>query len=114
MQPVDFPFATLIQGASWPDFDQWIIAAYIGIGPMGLGYLLWTYAMAGDGAKILAPIGYATPLLSTILLILSGESYTDRSLYGITLVLTCSIGVLILQKIHTNRVKKLVQPQNQS
>ena len=96
---------TLIQGTSWPDFDKWIIAVYIGIGPMGVGYLLWTYAMAEDGAKILAPIGFAIPLLSTLLLIVSGESYTNRSLYGIMLVLTCSVGVLVLQKIHNNRAK---------
>jgi drug/metabolite transporter (DMT)-like permease len=70
---------------------------------MAAGYFLWTYAMSGDGAKIIAPIGYATPLLSTVLLLASGEDYTQRTLYGIALVLLCSIGVLYLQHIHKNR-----------
>lgn len=89
------------QGGAWPGISHWWVAAYIGIGPMAAGYFLWSYAMSGYGAKILAPIGYATPLLSTALLLVSGADYTQRTLYGIALVLTCSIGVLSLQHIQT-------------
>lgn len=95
------------QGGSWPDISHWGVAAYIGIGPMATGYFLWSYAMSSDGAKILAPIGYATPLLSTVLLLASGEDYTQRTLYGIALVLACSIGVLSLQHIHTKKADQV-------
>jgi drug/metabolite transporter (DMT)-like permease len=73
---------------------------------MAIGYFLWSYAMSGDGAKIIAPIGYATPLLSTILLLVSGEEYTQHTMYGILLILSCSIGVLFLQHIHSKRMDK--------
>jgi drug/metabolite transporter (DMT)-like permease len=94
------------QGSSWPDINYWWVAAYIGVGPMAIGYFLWSYAMSGDGAKIIAPIGYATPLLSTILLLVSGEDYTKRTMYGIFLILSCSVGVLFLQHIHSKRMDR--------
>ncbi|WP_161626858.1 DMT family transporter [Desulfospira joergensenii] len=89
------------QNGGWPEINDWGIAAYIGVGPMAIGYFLWSYAMSGDGAKIIAPIGYATPLLSTVLLLVSGEDYTQRTMYGILLILSCSLGVLFLQHIHS-------------
>ena len=95
------------QGSSWPDISHWGVAAYIGIGPMAAGYFLWSYAMSGYGAKTLAPIGYATPLLSTVLLLASGADYTQRTLYGIVLVLSCSIGVLTLQHIQTKKTDQV-------
>ena len=96
---------TYFQGGSWPDINYWWVAAYIGVGPMAIGYFLWSYAMSGDGAKIIAPIGYTTPLLSTILLLVSGEEYTQHTMYGILLILISSIGVLFLQYIHNKRME---------
>lgn len=97
---------THFQSSSWPEINYWWVAAYIGVGPMAIGYFLWSFAMSGDGAKIIAPIGYATPLLSTVLLLFSGEDYTQRTLYGIILILSCSIGVLLLQHIHSKRTNR--------
>ncbi len=99
---------TQLHGGYWSGIHHWWVAAYIGIGPMAAGYFLWTYAMSGDGAKILAPIGYATPLLSTVLLLASGEYYTQRTLYGIALVLSSSIGVLYLQHVYTRKADQEV------
>lgn len=81
----------------WPETSGWIAAAYIGLGPMAAGYGLWTLAMAAGGAERLAPLGYATPLLSTLLLLATGAPATTTTLLGITLVLVCSIGVLTAQ-----------------
>ena len=94
------------QSSCWPEINYWGIAAYIGVGPMATGFFLWSYAMSGDGAKIIAPIGYATPLLSTVLLLISGEDYTQRTMYGILLILSCSIGVLFLQHIHSKKADR--------
>ena len=99
-------FFVLFQGNSLPDVNYWWVAAYIGIGPMAIGYFLWSFAMSGEGAKVIAPIGYATPLLSTVLLVASGESYTQRTMYGIFLILSCSLGVLFLQHIHSKRMDR--------
>ncbi len=71
-----------------------LAAAYIGLGPMAAGYALWTRAMAGGGAERLSPLGYATPLLSTVLLLATGAPATTGTLLGVVLVLACSLGVL--------------------
>ncbi len=84
-------------GVGWPNPSNWLIAAYIGTGPMAAGFALWTKAMAGEGVKRLAPIGYATPLASTALLLVSGESFTMQTLTGALMVLACSIGVLAIK-----------------
>jgi drug/metabolite transporter (DMT)-like permease len=31
---------TYFQGSSWPDIRYWLVAAYIGVGPMAIGYFL--------------------------------------------------------------------------
>jgi len=74
----------------------WAASVYAGVGPMAGGFLLWSRAMSGDGAKRLAPLGYATPLLSTTLLVVAGETFTSGALLGAALVLVCSIGVLVM------------------
>lgn len=90
---------TVATDHSWPETSGWIAAAYIGLGPMAAGYGLWTLAMAAGGAERLAPLGYATPLLSTLLLLAAGAPATAATLLGITLVLVCSIGVLTTQRV---------------
>lgn len=49
-----------------------LAAAYLGLGPMAAGYALWTHAMTRGGAERLSPLGYATPLLSTVVLLANG------------------------------------------
>lgn len=90
---------SLVQEPAWPAPALWRKAVYIGIGPMAAGFALWTRAMAGDGANRLAPVGYATPLLSTVLLLVSGESFTPQTLAGASLVLICSLGVLSVDRL---------------
>lgn len=86
---------------AWPPASGWLAAVYLGLGPMAAGYGLWTLAMARGGADRLSPIGYATPLLSTLLLIATGAPATTTTLVGIGLILACSIGVLAAQRSPT-------------
>lgn len=95
--------ASLFEEASWPGLGQWWPAVYIGIGPMAAGYGLWTYAMADHRAERLGPIGYATPLLSTVLLLATGQPFTIAILVGAALILACSAGVLINERIAQRR-----------
>jgi drug/metabolite transporter (DMT)-like permease len=76
----------------------WVASVYAGVGPMAGGFMLWSLAMSGGGAKRLAPLGYATPLLSTMLLLLFGETFTSNTLFGALLILVCSIGVLVMDR----------------
>ncbi len=82
----------------WSGAGAWAASIYAGVGPMAGGFLLWSVAMSGEGVEKLAPLGYATPLLSTALLLLFGETLAPGGLLGSALVLICSIGVLIMDR----------------
>jgi drug/metabolite transporter (DMT)-like permease len=86
--------ATLVQAEPWPPVTAWPAAIYVGVGPMAIGYGLWTYAMSAGGAERLSPIGYATPLLSTGLLMIAGRPFGALTVVGAALILICSVGVL--------------------
>jgi drug/metabolite transporter (DMT)-like permease len=85
---------TASTSSPWPPASGLLAAAYLGLGPMAAGYGLWTLAMASGGAERLAPLGYTTPLLSTLLLLATGAPTTTTTLIGVGLILACSIGVL--------------------
>lgn len=70
------------------------LGVYTGLGPMAAGYALWTYAMSQPSAARLAPIAYATPLLSTLVLLASGERLGTLGLIGCGLIVACAAGVL--------------------
>jgi drug/metabolite transporter (DMT)-like permease len=82
---------------SWPSVPYLLTGIYIGIGPLAIGYYLWTRAMTHGEAARVAHIGYLTPLLSTGLLLATGETFTAHSLIGAVLVIGASIGVLVYQ-----------------
>jgi drug/metabolite transporter (DMT)-like permease len=98
-----FALALCVTGlAPWvwtsASLGAWMASVYAGVGPMAGGFMLWSLAMSDGGAKRLAPLGYATPLLSTVLLLLFGETFTSNTLFGALLVLVCSIGVLVMNR----------------
>lgn len=87
--------AALVQGAAWT--DDWAIAIglYIGIGQVAVGWGLWTFAMAQPTGPRLAPLGYATPLLSTLILLATGQRLGTVALVGCGLIVLCAGGVII-------------------
>ena len=65
---------------------------YLGVGPMGLGYLFWALAMQRDSSGKAALFGFLTPVLSTVLLLASGQNLTLTSSIGAVIVLiTCAL-----------------------
>lgn len=106
---------SLFQGTPWPSVGQWWSAIYIGLGPMAAGYGLWTYAMADRRADRLSPLGYLTPLLSTMLLLVTGQPFTTPTVIGAALILVCSAGVLINERIaQTTRTNSSPQASGSS
>lgn len=81
-------------GASWTPTWAWLGAAYIGLGPCAAGYAAWSAAMARSGGR-LAPMGYATPLLSTIVLLAAGQPVSGAgAVVGGALIAVCTVGVV--------------------
>lgn len=64
----------------------WIVL--LGLGPMGAAFFLWNHAMTKGDSRTIGALSYLTPLLSTLLLTLTGGG----ALTGLTLV----AGALIL------------------
>lgn len=73
----------------------WAVALGLGIGVamMAVGYGLWTRAMAHPAGLRLAPAAYATPLLSTALLLSTGQQLTPLGFVGCGLIMVCAAGV---------------------
>ncbi len=56
----------------WPHGWQWAAVLALGLGPVGLAFYLWDHGMKRGDIRALGALSYATPLLSTVLLILFG------------------------------------------
>lgn len=81
---------------------------------MASGYGLWTYAMADHRAERLSPLGYLTPLVSTMLLLVTGQPFTTTTLVGTALILVCSAGVLINERTSKRQTNEQVPPHGQT
>lgn len=82
-----------VTGADLTPGPHLLAALYCGAGPVACGYLLWSRAMTASAGR-LAPLGYAIPLLSTCLLLATGQSFTPRTALGASLIIACTVGVL--------------------
>jgi drug/metabolite transporter (DMT)-like permease len=82
-------------GASLTPGTDWLGVAYIGLGPCAAGYAAWSASMARSGGR-LAPMGYATPLLSTVVLVAAGKPLGGAgAVVGGALILVCTVGVVV-------------------
>ncbi|MDG4883888.1 DMT family transporter [Mesorhizobium sp. WSM4884] len=70
-----------------------LLGLYLGAGPMGLGYYFWSRALSLDQSGRLAVVAYLTPIASTLLLALSGESLSTTAVAGAVLVIGSCIAV---------------------
>lgn len=87
--------AVVAQGHPWASTSGIVLGLYTGLGPMAAGYALWTYAMTHPTGARLAPIADATPLLSTLALLATGEQLSAVGLLGCALIVICAAGVVI-------------------
>jgi len=80
----------IVSGAGVPDVLPIAMGLYLGIFPMGVGYLLWSYANRLGAAGSISTLGYSTPVVSTALLVVSGESLTTVAILGGLIIVVCS------------------------
>ena len=71
--------------AIWPaDNWEWAAVLALGLGPVGLAFFVWDYGVKRGDIKALGACSYASPLLSTILLIFAGKAEAT-----LTVLLAC-------------------------
>lgn len=85
---------------------------YLGIGPMGFGYLFWSLAMRSDDTGQTSLIGYLTPVTSSLLLWIAGERLGVIGFSGALLTVGCclSVGIRLRPKREKMHSIKTVGP----
>ncbi len=74
----------------WPETTtQWLALLALGLGPVGVAFYVWDIGMKRGDIRLLGVASYATPVLSTLLLVMAG--YAEPSM---TLALACGLIVL--------------------
>lgn len=56
-----------------PTRSQWLVLLLMGLGPVGIAFRLWDRGTKHGDIAVLGTLSYAAPLLSTLLLLLSGD-----------------------------------------
>jgi drug/metabolite transporter (DMT)-like permease len=71
----------------WPETNvQWLALLALGLGPVGAAFYVWDIGMKRGDIRFLGVASYATPVLSTLLLVIAG--YAEPTL---TLALACGL-----------------------
>ena len=78
----------LIEPTIWPvGLGEWAAIIGLGLGPVGLAFYVWDIGVKHGDIQVLGAASYATPLLSTGLLILTGfAAYTPLLLVASLLI----------------------------
>jgi drug/metabolite transporter (DMT)-like permease len=64
-----------------PTLEEGIAAIGLGLGPVGVAFFVWDYGMKQGDIKFIGSLSYATPLLSTLLLVLFGRSAPNSAIW---------------------------------
>ncbi|MEL7223842.1 MAG: EamA family transporter, partial [Cyanobacteria bacterium J06576_12] len=71
----------LFESTVVPSGSQWFAILGLGLGPVGLAFFTWDYGIKHGDIKVLGTLSYATPLLSTLLLIACGLAESTRTVW---------------------------------
>src|SRR3984957_9569923 len=84
----------LVEVTVWPDnASQWLAISALGIGPVGAAFYAWDIGMKRGDIRVLGAASYATPLLSTLFLILAGFAKPSANI-AISAVLIAGGGLI--------------------
>lgn len=64
----------LLEQTMWPlSLSLWFGVVLLGLGPVGLAFVVWDYGMKHGNVALLGSLSYLAPLISTVLLLVWGE-----------------------------------------
>lgn len=73
----------------WPEGGlAWASLVALGLGPVGAAFLLWDVGMKGGNPRLLGALAYATPLTSTVLLVLAGKAEASAGIFVACVAIT--------------------------
>jgi len=74
----------LVETTVWPGPGGWLAVLALGLGPVGIAFFVWDYGVKRGDIQALGAFSYASPLISTLLLVLFGRASASA-----ILVLAC-------------------------
>lgn len=87
----------LFETTVWPDNPwQWAAVIGLGLGPVGLAFYVWDIGVKRGDIQVLGAVSYATPLLSTLVLIITGYAQFTPAIAIACLLIT--IGAVVAAK----------------
>jgi len=75
---------------------QWLSIAVLGLFPLGTGFYAWDFGMKRGDIMVLGALSYAAPLLSTLIMLVSGFAAWHWSVAAACVLIT--VGALISAK----------------
>jgi drug/metabolite transporter (DMT)-like permease len=79
-----------------PDGNAWLALLMLGIGPVGAAFLLWDMGMKHGHIATLGVLAYASPIISTLLLVLLGLAQPTLSLAAACLMMVAAAAIAML------------------
>jgi drug/metabolite transporter (DMT)-like permease len=87
----------LLEQTVWPaDAWQWAAVIGLGLGPVGLAFYVWDIGVKRGDIQVLGAASYSAPLLSTLILILTG--YAQYSHVILIACLLITLGAIVAAK----------------
>ena len=81
-------FHLVFEQTVWPEtLPQWLAILALGVGPVGAAFYAWDIGMKRGDIRVVGAASYATPLLSTGLLVALGYAQASSSLVLATLLI---------------------------
>lgn len=81
----------------WPvDTSQWIAVVLLGLLPVGAAFFAWDYGVKRGNIQILGAASYASPLLSTVVLVIAGKTSLTLSIVFACIFIT--LGAVLASK----------------
>jgi len=92
-----------VEDTVWPEsFWQWLAVAALGVGPVGAAFYTWDVGMKRGDIRVIGAASYATPLLSTLFLILAGFAKPGATI-AIAAVLIAGGGLIAARDMFRKR-----------
>ncbi len=92
-----------VEETVWPaGAGQWLAVLALGAGPVGLAFYAWDVGMKHGDIRVLGAAAYATPVLSTALLVIAGFAVPSLSL-AVAALLIAGGGLVAAKDMLTKR-----------
>lgn len=87
----------LLEQTVWPaNTSQWLAIIGLGLGPAGLAFYTWDYGVKHGDIQVLGAASYIAPLLSTLILIITGFAELTTTVVVACVLIT--IGAIVAAK----------------